>query len=58
MFKKILIVVILNLILFVLNIYSYYLNQIKEINNIEIIDKRKYGRANILFLKKMNRKEE
>ena len=31
MFQKILIVVILNLILFVLNIYSYYLNQIKEI---------------------------
>lgn len=34
------------------------LKQIKEINNIEIIDKRKYGRANILFLKKLNRKEE
>lgn len=34
------------------------LKQIQEIKNIEIIDKRNYGRANILFLKKMNRKEE
>lgn len=34
------------------------LEQIKEINEIQLIDKRKYGRANILFLKKINRKEE
>ncbi len=34
------------------------LKQIEEINNIEIVNQRKYGRANILFLKKMNRKEE
>ena len=34
------------------------IKQIEEINNIEIIDKRKYGRAYILFLKKINRKEE
>ena len=32
--------------------------QIEEIKNIEIIDKRKYGRANIFFLKEINRKEE
>ena len=33
---------------------------IEQLNNIdiEIIDKRKYGRAHILFLKKINRKEE
>ena len=32
----------------------------KEIKNIDIkiIDKRKYGRAYIVFLKKINRKEE
>lgn len=34
------------------------LTQIEEIDEIEIIDKRKYGRANILFLKKISRKEE
>ncbi len=34
------------------------LKEIEEINHIEIIDTRKYGRANIIFLKKMNRKEE
>ena len=34
------------------------LKQINEIKRIEVIDKRKYGRANILFLKKMNGKEE
>lgn len=34
------------------------LNEIEEINDIEIIDTRKYGRANIIFLKKMNRKGE
>jgi len=32
--------------------------QIEEIKEIEVIDKRKYGRASILFLKKRNRKEE
>ena len=32
--------------------------QLEEIKNIEITDKRKYGRVHILFLKKMNRKEE
>ena len=32
--------------------------QIDEIKGIEIVDKRKYGRAYILFLKKMNGKEE
>ena len=31
--------------------------QLEEIKNIEITDKRKYGRVHILFLKKMNRKE-
>lgn len=34
------------------------LKQIEEIDEIEIIDKRKYGRANILFLKKISRKGE
>ena len=34
------------------------LKQIEEIKEIKIIDKRKYGRANIFFLKKINRKEE
>jgi len=34
------------------------IKQIEEIKNIEIIDKRKYGRAHILFLKKISRKEE
>ena len=34
------------------------IKQIEEINSIEIIDKRKYGRAYILFLKKINGKEE
>lgn len=34
------------------------LKQIEEIDNIKILDKRKYGRAKILFLKKINRKEE
>ena len=33
-------------------------NQIEELKGIEIVDKRKYGRAYILFLKKMNGKEE
>lgn len=33
------------------------INQIEEIKKLEIIDKRKYGRAYILFLKKINRKE-
>ena len=32
--------------------------QIEEIKGIDILDKRKYGRAYILFLKKMNGKEE
>lgn len=32
--------------------------QIEEIKNIEIIEQRKYGRANIFFLKEINRKEE
>lgn len=32
--------------------------QVEEIKEIEIVDKRKYGRAYILFLKKMNGKEE
>ena len=32
--------------------------QIEEIEKIEIIEERKYGRANIFFLKKINRKEE
>ena len=34
------------------------INQIEKIKGIEIADKRKYGRAYILFLKKMNGKEE
>lgn len=34
------------------------IEQIKEIPKIEIIDKRKYGRAHILFLRKISRKEE
>ena len=32
--------------------------QIEEFKGIEIVDKRKYGRAYVLFLKKMNGKEE
>ena len=32
--------------------------QIENFKEIEIIDKRKYGRAHIIFLKKMNGKEE
>mgnify|MGYP004510486059 CR=1 FL=1 len=32
--------------------------QIEKLEGIEIVDKRKYGRAYILFLKKMNGKEE
>ena len=32
--------------------------QIEELKGIEIVDKRKYGRAYVLFLKKMNGKEE
>ena len=34
------------------------IRQIEELKKIDIIDKRKYGRAHILFLKKMNGKEE
>lgn len=34
------------------------IKQIEEIKNIELIKEKKYGRANILFLKKTNRKEE
>ena len=34
------------------------LKQIEEIDRIEVEDERKYGRAYILFLKKMNGKEE
>ena len=34
------------------------IKQLKKIKNIEITDKRKYGRVHILFLKKMNAKEE
>lgn len=34
------------------------LKQIEEINQLEIIDRRKYGRASIIFLKKIRRKEE
>lgn len=34
------------------------IKQIEKLEGIEIVDKRKYGRAYILFLKKMNRKEE
>ena len=34
------------------------IKQIEEIRDLEIIDKRKYGRAYILFLKKINGKEE
>ena len=34
------------------------LNKIIDIKQLEIIDKRKYGRAHILFLKKINGKEE
>ncbi len=34
------------------------IKQIEEFKGIEIVDKRKYGRAYILFLKKMNGKEE
>ena len=34
------------------------LHQIEEIPNIEIIDKRKYGRAHILFLRKISGKGE
>ena len=34
------------------------IKQLKKIKNIEITDKRKYGRVHILFLKKMNGKEE
>lgn len=32
-------------------------NQIENIKNIELIDKRKYGRVHIFFLKKISRKE-
>ena len=34
------------------------IKQIKEIKGIEIIDKRKYGRAHIIFLKKISGKGE
>ena len=35
-----------------------FIKQIEEFKGIEIVDKRKYGRAYVLFLKKMNGKEE